>query len=159
MPRTATDYSKTIIYKIVCKNLEVKDCYVGQTTAFKSRKHVHFSHCKNPKKNKLKLYQVIIANGGWENWSMIEIEKYPCKDATRRERYWCEVLNANLNIQSAIFLTHDNIDTSHIVGINPKDTNRLKGNFRKRKTLEGLNILRLENQRLKDLLTQNNIPF
>jgi hypothetical protein len=114
------------------------------------------------KKNKLKLYQVINANGGWENWSMIEIEKYPCKDnyeATRRERHWCEVLNANLNIQSAVFLTHDNIDTSHIVGINPKDTNRLKGNFRKRKTLEGLNMLRLENQRLKEILAQNNIPF
>jgi hypothetical protein len=39
-------------------------------------------------------------NGGWDNFSMIEIEKYPCNDrleAKKRERYWIETLNANLN--------------------------------------------------------------
>ena len=37
-----------------------------------------------------------------KNWSMLEIEKYPCKDrneAQVRERYWIETLNANLNKQ------------------------------------------------------------
>ena len=41
-------------------------------------------------------------NGNWNNWSMIEIEKYPCNDeneARSRERYWYEVLNANMNTQ------------------------------------------------------------
>ena len=38
MPHKPTDYSKTIIYKIVCKNPEIKNTYVGSTTDFASRK-------------------------------------------------------------------------------------------------------------------------
>ena len=41
-------------------------------------------------------------SGGWPNWSMILVEKYPCNDqldATKRERYWYEQLNATLNSQ------------------------------------------------------------
>ena len=33
MPRIAMDYNKTIMYRIVCNDLEIKDCYVGHTTA------------------------------------------------------------------------------------------------------------------------------
>jgi hypothetical protein len=43
---------------------------------------------------------MIRENEGWNNWSMIEIEKYPCNDknkACARERYWYELLNANMN--------------------------------------------------------------
>ena len=43
---------------------------------------------------------MIRTNGNWDNWSMIEIEKYPCNDkneACARERYWYELLNANMN--------------------------------------------------------------
>ena len=42
-------------------------------------------------------------NGDWNNWSMIEIEKYPCNDkneARFRERYWYELLEATMNTQS-----------------------------------------------------------
>jgi hypothetical protein len=49
-----------------------------------------------------KIYKTIRDNGGWENWSMFEIEKYPCKDvheACARERYYYEQLNSNLNAQ------------------------------------------------------------
>ena len=103
MPHTPIDYSKTIIYKIVCKDLEVIEIYVGHTTDFKSRKTRHKSDCNNEKKNSynLKVYKFIRDNGGWENFDMIEIEKYTeCKDtneATARERYWFENLNAKLN--------------------------------------------------------------
>ena len=48
----------------------------------------------------MKVYQYIRENGGWENFDMIEIEKYPCNDANearKRERYWFEELNAKLN--------------------------------------------------------------
>jgi CHAT domain-containing protein len=41
-------------------------------------------------------------NGGWENYSMIEIEKYPCRDdneARAKEREWFEILNSGLNTQ------------------------------------------------------------
>jgi hypothetical protein len=97
MPLNAIDYSETIIYKIACKNLSIIDIYVGHTTSFKDRKKSHKQSCKN---NKSKLYRMIRENGGWENWEMIEIEKYSCNDvneAKKRERYWYEKLNAKLN--------------------------------------------------------------
>jgi hypothetical protein len=104
MPRLPKDYSKTVIYKIVCNDLSILECYVGHTTDFTGRKQGHKSRCHNEKGGKynLKTYQTIRENGGWENYSMIEIEKYPCKDANEaraREREWFERLNSNLNTQ------------------------------------------------------------
>ncbi len=102
MPRKVIDYSKTVIYKIVCNDLNVKDVYVGHTTGFTKRKTTHKSHCLNPNdsKHNLKIYKMIRENGDWNNWSMIEIEKYPCKDdneARARERFWYEELQATMN--------------------------------------------------------------
>ena len=103
MPRTSVNYQNTIIYKIVCNDLNVKDLYVGHTTDFKRRKSQHKSNCINEKSNRynLKIYQTIRQNGGWNDWKMIEIEKYPCNDsneATSRERLWFETLEAKLNM-------------------------------------------------------------
>ena len=103
MPKKEIDYQTTIIYKIVCNDLNVKDVYVGHTTNFTKRKTRHKYDCinHNSKKRNLKVYETIRDNGGWENWSMIEIEKYNCNDcneACSRERYWYELLNANLNM-------------------------------------------------------------
>jgi len=49
----------------------------------------------------IKLYQFIRSNGGWNQFTMIEIEKLNCSDgneARSRERYWYELLNAQLNM-------------------------------------------------------------
>jgi hypothetical protein len=97
------DYSKCVIYKLVCNDLTVTDCYVGHTTNFTQRKKLHKSccNCETSNNYNLKVYQTIRANSGWENWSMIEIEKFPCKDfneAAARERYWYEQLKVNLNM-------------------------------------------------------------
>jgi len=102
MPKKPYDYSKTIIYKIVCKDLNVSDVYVGHTTDFTRRKSQHKSHChlETSEHYNIKLYKFIRDNGGWTNFDMIEIEKYPCNDyneACSRERYWYELLNAKLN--------------------------------------------------------------
>ena len=99
MPKNDIDYSKTIIYKIVCNDLNVKDVYVGQTTNFIKRKVNHKSDCNyiNRKEHNYKIYNTIRDKGGWQKWSMIEIEKYPCNDineASARERYYYELLNA-----------------------------------------------------------------
>jgi len=97
MPRIPTDYSKTIIYKLVCKDLIITDLYVGHTTNFIERKWCHKSRSKYD--NSL-IYKTINDNGGWDNWEMVEIEKYPCKDgneARTRERFWYEEINAKLN--------------------------------------------------------------
>jgi hypothetical protein len=104
MPRKAIEYEKTVIYKFVCNDLNITDVYIGSTTDFSKRKNSHKSRCinENNKKYHLKIYQTIRENGGWDNWKMIEIEKYKCNDgndARARERYWYEILNANMNIQ------------------------------------------------------------
>jgi hypothetical protein len=83
MPRLPIDYSKTIIYKIVCNDLSITGCYVGHTTDFTRRKYGH-RFCCDDEKTKIydfRVYSTIRENGGWNNWSMVEIEKYPCKDA------------------------------------------------------------------------------
>ena len=102
MPRKDINHNNTIIYKIVCNNLNIKDIYVGHTTQFTKRKNNHKERCNNPnsKKYNLKIYKIIRENEGWDNWSMIEIEKYPCNDkneACSRERYWYEQLNSTMN--------------------------------------------------------------
>jgi len=102
MPRLPTDFSKNVNYMLVCKDINVTDKYVGHTTNFTNRKSGHKYDCNNPngKNYNLKVYQFIRANGGFENWSMIQLEVFPCKDifeATRQERIWCEKLKATLN--------------------------------------------------------------
>ena len=102
MPKTVIDYQNTVIYKIVCKDLNIKDLYVGSTTNFTQRKRCHkdscnFSHQRN---YNFYVYQFIRENGGWNNWDMIEVEKYKCNDRNekdKRERYWIEELKATLN--------------------------------------------------------------
>ena len=87
-----------IIYKIVCNNLDVKHCYVGLTNDFTRRKGEHKRTCE---KNKpIKIYEVINENGGWTNWSMLKIESVIDSkvDAQKKERYWYEKLNADLNM-------------------------------------------------------------
>jgi hypothetical protein len=91
MPKKPIDYSKTIMYKIACKDLEVTDEYVGHTTDFDKRKNSHKTNSKT--KSTKKVYNTIQQNGGWENWTMVEIGKFPCKDskeAKAGERHWIE---------------------------------------------------------------------
>ena len=102
MPKAIMDYSKTNIYKIVCNDLTIKDCYVGHTTDMTKRKWSHKSTCNNEKSkyHNIKIYQIIRENGGWDNWNMLLVEKFPCKDkfeACKREREIFEELDAKMN--------------------------------------------------------------
>ena len=100
MPR---NYKNTIIYKIVCKDINIKDFYVGSTTDFTKRKSRHKSTCYNTNNEyayNYKIYKIIRDNGGWDNWEMVEVEKYPCNDgneARARERYYYESLQPTMN--------------------------------------------------------------
>jgi hypothetical protein len=67
-------------------------------------KQSHKKDCnnQNDKNYNIKLYKMIRDNGGWENWRMIEIEKFPCNDkreAEYREEYYRKTLKAELNTQ------------------------------------------------------------
>jgi len=111
MPKTILDYSKTIMYKIVCNDLSIKQCYVGHTTDMTKRKCAHKSRC-NKEKDKghnLKIYKIIRENGGWDNWTMLLVEKFPCKDkheACKREREIFEELGAIMNTRRP-YITHE----------------------------------------------------
>jgi hypothetical protein len=120
MPRKAIDYSKTIIYKLI-KNDDFnnENIYIGSTINFPKRKCLHKHNCCNENSNyyHLKVYQNIRENGGWEEWKMIEIEKYPCNDkreAEAREEYWKCELNANLNMIRAFRTEEQKIEDKRI---------------------------------------------
>lgn len=128
MPRVKIDYSKTIIYKLVCNDIYVKDIYVGHTTDFIRRKSKHKHHSKN-ENSKEKKYATIRNNGGWDNWSMIEVEKYKCKDqneARARERYWMEELNATLNSHSPFRVDRQEVCKSYYQRTKNKQSERIK---------------------------------
>ena len=91
MPLYKVDYTNTHFYKIVCKDLNIKECYVGHTTNFKTRKQHHKQGCNNQSAKcfNLFVYQFIRENGGWENWDMILIDTLKCEnrlEALKRER-------------------------------------------------------------------------
>jgi fatty-acid desaturase len=80
----------------------VTDLYVGHTTDFKIRQYKHKSNCNNEKKKEYNylIYKTIRDKGGWNNWSMIEVEHFPCDDvyqAIAREGFWYKELNGTLN--------------------------------------------------------------
>jgi hypothetical protein len=107
MPRTVIKYRNTKIYKLVCRDLTITEMYVGHTTNFSNRKRGHKSVCCNAadKDYNAKVYRFIREHGGWDNWDMILVEKYPCEEvneARARERYWIETLKPSLNILSPI---------------------------------------------------------
>ena len=102
MPRLPIDYSKGLIYKLVCRDLQVKEIYVGSTTDFTSRKQSHKQRCLNPsnERHNLYVYQFMRAYGSWEVWDMILIEPFPCENENElhaRERHFIELLGATLN--------------------------------------------------------------
>jgi hypothetical protein len=102
MPRKPIDYSKSIFYKLVCRDISTTDIYVGSTTDFKSRKSEHKSISRNEKVKgyNIRLYEVIRENGGWDNWEMILIDRHNCIDsleAHKMERHYFEILGATLN--------------------------------------------------------------
>lgn len=99
MPKEIIDYSNTIIYKIICNDASINDVYVGHTTNFTKRKYQHKISCANLKNN-IKIYNIIREHGGWDNWTMVEIAKYNCKDRTEariKEQQYYEELKPTLN--------------------------------------------------------------
>ncbi len=97
-------YENTVIYIIKCKDETITDSYVGHTTNFSNRCKQHIEVLDHIKSHKLQypLYKFIRENGGWDNWEIIEIEKWPCEtreDAIAREAHWYNPIVHTLNKQ------------------------------------------------------------
>jgi len=118
MPKVEIDYTQTTIYKICCKDTSITDIYVGSTTNFANRKYGHKTSCNTsttPNHN-LNVYKFIRTNGGWENWSMLQIENIKCKDkreALIREKYWIEILKPKLNINNPYTSVEEKVVQKH----------------------------------------------
>ena len=98
------DYKNTVIYKLICNDTSITDSYVGHTTDFHVRRGCHKTCCHNQKSEayNFAVYKFIRTNGGWENFTMIELCKYPCnsaREAELEERRFIELLNCTLNKQ------------------------------------------------------------
>lgn len=94
----APNYSKCIIYTIVCNDITIPDFYVGSTTE-PTRELQHKNDCNNGNTD---AYTFIQKNGGWDNWKFTVIENYSCKNYKQmknREQYYYDLLNANLNME------------------------------------------------------------
>jgi len=91
-------------YKLFC--VEYNGLYIGSTWNLKERMKGHKSKCTNTNSDdyNLQVYQAIRANGGWENFEVMEIDFK--KDLTRKERkeheqYLIDSYGANLNTINA----------------------------------------------------------
>ena len=68
MPKLPTDYSKTIIYKIIKNDdFENSNVYIGSTTDFIRRKSHHKWNCNNENRKEYnrKVYKIIRENIFW----------------------------------------------------------------------------------------------
>jgi hypothetical protein len=96
-------YENAVVYKLCCDDPDITDIYVGSTCNFKVRKHGHKNACNNvnQKGYNSHVYKFIRDNGGWDNWSMILIKKYPNvidnHELLKKERKWLKKLKGSLN--------------------------------------------------------------
>ena len=152
MPLNEIDYSKTMFYRLVCKDLEVSDFYIGHTTDFKSRKNKHRKNCKNPNNPNFNayLYRVIRENGDIENWDMVLIETLKCEnrlEALKRERELIEQMKPTLN-QLRPYRTEEELIESRIKQNERKRQDR-KENLEKYREIDRVKYLKRREQALK----------
>ncbi len=113
-----TDYSNSIIYKICCKDSNVKEIYIGSTTNLYNRNRSHKSRCNNPNDNhyNIKIYKFIREHGGWDNWEMVELYKYPCNSKEEleiEERNAWEKYDSQLNSRTPHRTLEEYIEIKH----------------------------------------------
>jgi hypothetical protein len=94
-------YSKSVIYKIVPKDIDLDYIYVGSTHRYNDRKSAHKSdyHNELSPRYKLEVYDYIRNHGGWYNFVINVIEEFPCeskRELEKREQYWKEIYGSNI---------------------------------------------------------------
>ena len=130
--KTEDEYSLTdyIMYKICPKNKDLNYCYIGQTTNFTNRKRQHIKNTVTESDKKhyhLKHYVAIRQNGGWNEWEMIEIEKFNGKtnlETRMREQELIKEHNANLNSVSAFVTEEERASTKKAITEKYREENK-----------------------------------
>jgi len=106
-----------IFYKIVCISDDIDLCYVGSTANWKERQKTHKSICNNEnnKSYNLKIYKTIRANGGWENFKMVQVgtrQQLTKREAEQIEEEYRQELKANMNMKKC-FRTEEQKQEQH----------------------------------------------
>jgi len=83
------------VYKIYCKDPEIKDSYYGSTSNYYQRWHSHKHSTKNYKnpKHMYKVYQKIRDTGGWSNWEFEIVQEEMNKVDARNLEKECVLAN------------------------------------------------------------------
>lgn len=89
------------VYKLMCKDDTIKDCYIGSTINLQSRlnKHKNNSINENSEKYHLKVYKKIRECGGWVNWKCEVLDEL--ENPTRSELIQLERIYYEENIENA----------------------------------------------------------
>ena len=124
-----TDYSKSVIYGIYCKDETVLEFYIGSTYDEKQREKNHKDHWNNENNDKYnyKVYQFIRANGGWDNWKFEVIENYPCENKIElviQEQYHYDLLNPTLNTKRPYIPEEERKEEQRIRSVKHREDNR-----------------------------------
>lgn len=83
---TATDYSTTYVYEIVCKDTNVQTKFLGYTTNFLQRK---YNHKRYYQQKDSEIYTTMANNGGFDNWEIRLLAEYNCKDSEDARMMLC----------------------------------------------------------------------
>ena len=97
-----TDYSKSSIYKIACKDPAIDDIYIGSTTNLIKRRNSHKHDCININSDRYNsyVYRFIREHGNWCNWDVYLIKEFKCNTKMQKsqvERAYIESLKPKLN--------------------------------------------------------------
>lgn len=89
------------IYKIYCRDIEIKECYIGSTEDFTQRCSEHKSACNNTNNtnHNLKVYKFIRANLGMDNFIIQEIIDCDLENRYDCELHYFKLFEAKLNSQ------------------------------------------------------------
>jgi len=93
----------SVIYKLFCKDENIKECYIGSTNNLHKRKTEHKSNCNNinSKQYNDKVYKFIRANDGFENFDFMILEQFETiinkNDLFKIEGQYIKNNNTNLN--------------------------------------------------------------
>lgn len=120
----------SLIYKIYCKDPNIKECYVGSTNNLHRRKtqHKECSSNINSKHYNSKVYTFIRANGGFENFDFMILEQFETvinkNDLLKIERKYIEDEKKNLNTTVPIRTIEEKKNSNYIYNTQYRKTHK-----------------------------------
>ena len=110
---------KFTIYRIVSKNQELKNCYIGKTRNLTSRIRQHKSDSINiqSRRYNLPMYQYIREHGGFENFEVINLKDIwidGAENTSIHEQYYFELYGGFINCLNTYYPNRKARETSLI---------------------------------------------